>query len=53
MQYLTRRSNQADEQQAGEVLEDLENEGYVETISGEQGEDLVRFTDQAIDEVFD
>ncbi len=50
VQYLTRRSSQAMERDAGGVLDDLEDEGYVETISGEKGE-LVRFTDKAIDEV--
>jgi CTP-dependent riboflavin kinase len=51
VQYLTRQSSQATERHAGGVLDDLEHEGYVETISGEKGE-LVRFTDKAIDEVF-
>ncbi len=51
VQYLTRQSSQATERHAGGVLNDLEDEGYVETTSGEKGE-LVRFTDKAIDEVF-
>jgi CTP-dependent riboflavin kinase len=52
VQYLARRSSQATERDAGGVLDDLEDEGYVETISGEKGE-LVRFTDKAIEEVYD
>jgi CTP-dependent riboflavin kinase len=51
VQYLTRQSSQTTEQDAESILDDLENEGYVETVSGEKGE-LVRFTDKAIDEVF-
>jgi CTP-dependent riboflavin kinase len=51
LQYLTRQSSQATEQHAEGVLSDLEDEGYVETTSGEKGE-LVQFTDKAIDEVF-
>jgi hypothetical protein len=51
VQYLTRQSSQTDERDDGGVLDDLEVEGYVETISGEKGE-LVRFTDKAIDEGF-
>lgn len=51
VQYLTRQSSQTDERNAEGVLDDLENEGYVETVSGEKGE-LVQFTDKAIDEVF-
>lgn len=51
VEYLTRRSSEATEQHAGDVLADLEDEGYVETVSGEKGE-FVRFTDKAIDEVF-
>lgn len=52
VQYLARRSSQATKQHAGDILADLENEGYVETVAGEKGE-LVRFTDKAIDEAFD
>lgn len=51
VEYLTRRLSEATEQHAGDVLDDLEDEGYVETVSGEKGE-FVRFTDKAIDEVF-
>jgi CTP-dependent riboflavin kinase len=51
VQYLTRQSSQATEREAESVLDDLEDEGYVETISGEKGE-FFRFTDKAIDEVF-
>jgi CTP-dependent riboflavin kinase len=51
VQYLTRQQTQASERNAGGVLDDLEDEGYVETTSGEKGE-LVQFTDKAIDEVF-
>ena len=51
VQYLTRQSSQATEREAESVLDDLEDEGYVETISGEKGE-CIRFTDKAIDEVF-
>jgi hypothetical protein len=51
VQYLTRQSGETTEQDAGTVLDDLEDEGYVETVSGEKGE-LVRFTDSAIDEVY-
>jgi hypothetical protein len=51
VQYLTRRSSQTTGQDAGNVLEDLEDEGYVETV-WEGREELVRFTDKAIDEVF-
>ena len=32
------------------ILDNLEEEGYIETVSGEKGE-LVRFTDKAIDQV--
>jgi len=51
VQFLTRQSSQATEREAESVLDDLEDEGYVETISGEKGE-FIRFTDKAIDEVF-
>ena len=51
VQYLTRQSSQTDDRDAGGVLDNLENEGYVETVSGEKGE-LVRFTDKATDEGF-
>ena len=51
VQYLTRKSSQTTEQDAENILDDLENEGYVETVSGEKGE-LVQFTDKAVDEVF-
>jgi hypothetical protein len=51
VQYLTRQSGETTEQDAGNVLDDLKDEGYVETVSGEKGE-LVRFTDRAINEVF-
>ena len=51
VQYLTRRSGQTTGRHAEDVLDDLEDEGYVETISGEKGE-LLRFTEKAIDEVF-
>ena len=51
VQYLTRQSSESTEQDAGGVLADLEDEGYVEMVSGEKGE-LVRFTERAIDEVF-
>jgi CTP-dependent riboflavin kinase len=51
VQYLTRQSSQTTEQDAENILDDLENEGYVETVSGEKGE-LVQFTDKAVDEVF-
>jgi hypothetical protein len=51
VQYLTRQSEETTEQDAGEVLDNLEEEGYVESVSGEKGE-LVRFTERAIDEVF-
>ena len=51
VQYLMRQSSQTTEQDAGSILEDLEREGYVETIS-EGKEELVRFTDKAIDEIF-
>ncbi len=51
VQYLARQSGETTEQDAGNVLDDLEDEGYVETVSGEKGE-LVRFTDRAIDEVY-
>ncbi len=51
VQYLTRQSGQAAERHAGDILDDLENEGYVETISGEKGAELVQFTDKAIEEV--
>ncbi len=51
VQYLSRQSSETTEQDAGGVLADLEDEGYVEMVSGEKGE-LVRFTERAIDEVF-
>ncbi len=51
VQYLTRQSGETTEQDALEILADLEDEGYVETVSGEKG-DLVQFTGRAIDEVF-
>ena len=51
VQYLTRRSSQATEQHAEGILNDLEDKGYVEITSGEK-EELIRFTDKAIDEVF-
>ena len=51
VQYLTRQSSQTTEQDAENILDDLENEGYVETVSGEKGE-LIQFTDKAVDEVF-
>lgn len=51
VQYLTRQSSGTTEQDAEGVLDDLEDEGYVEMVSEEKGE-LVRFTDRAIDEVF-
>ncbi|MBD0357106.1 MAG: hypothetical protein ICV57_08015 [Rubrobacter sp.] len=51
VQYLARRSSQSAERNAGGVLDDLEDAGYIETVSGEKGE-LVRFTDKAIDEAF-
>jgi CTP-dependent riboflavin kinase len=51
VQYLTRQSSQTTEQDAENILADLENEGYVETASGEKGE-LIQFTDKAVDEVF-
>ena len=51
VQYLTRQSSQTTEGDAEDILDNLEDEGYVETISGEKGE-LVRFSDKAIDEVF-
>jgi hypothetical protein len=51
VQYLTRQSSETTEQDAGDVLKDLEDEGCVETVSGEKGE-LVRFTDRSVDEVF-
>ena len=51
VQYLARRSNQATERDASSILDALEDEGYVETTSGEKGE-FVLFTDKAIDEVF-
>ncbi len=51
VQYLTRQSNGTTEQDAEGVLDDLEDEGYVEMVSEEKGE-LVRFTNRAIDEVF-
>jgi hypothetical protein len=50
-QYLTRPSSQTTEGDAEDILNNLEDEGYVETVSGEKGE-LVRFTDKAVDEVF-
>ena len=51
VQYLTRQSSGTTERDAEGVLDDLEDEGYVEMVSEEKGE-LVRFTDRAIDEVF-
>ncbi len=51
VQYLTRQSSETTEQDAEGVLDNLEDEGYVEMDSEEKGE-LVRFTDKAIDEVF-
>jgi hypothetical protein len=51
MQYLTRQSSETTEHGARDVLDDLEDEGYVETVSGEKGE-LVRFTERAIEEGF-
>jgi len=48
--YLTRQSRQTTEQHASSILDNLEEEGYIETVSGEKGE-LVRFTDKAIDQV--
>jgi hypothetical protein len=51
VQYLTRQSSDTTERHAGDVLDILQGEGYVETVSGEKGE-LVRFTDKAIDEGF-
>lgn len=51
VQYLTRQSSETTEQDAEGVLDNLEDEGYVEMVSEEKGE-LVRFTDKAIDEVF-
>jgi DNA-binding PadR family transcriptional regulator len=51
VQYLTRQSSQTTEGDAEDILNNLEDEGYVETVSGEKGE-LVRFSDKAIDEVF-
>ncbi len=51
VQYLTRQSSGTTEQDAEGVLDDLEDEGYVEMVSEEKGE-LVRFTDRSIDEVF-
>ena len=50
VQYLTRQSSESTEQDAGGVLRDMEDEGYIELVSGEKGE-LVRFTERAIDEV--
>jgi CTP-dependent riboflavin kinase len=51
LQYLTRQSSETTEHGARDVLDDLEDEGYVETVSGEKGE-LVRFTERAIEEGF-
>jgi hypothetical protein len=51
VQYLTRQSSQTTEGDAEDILNNLEDEGYVETVSGEKGV-LVRFSDKAIDEVF-
>ena len=51
VQYLTRQSSQTDQRDAGGILDDLEGEGYVETISGEKGK-LLRFTNKAIDAGF-
>ena len=51
VQYLTRQPSETTEQDAEGVLDNLEDEGYVEMDSEEKGE-LVRFTDKAIDEVF-
>lgn len=50
--YLIRGSSQASEQHAKGVLEDLEKEGYLETLLEKKGE-LVRFTDKAIEEVYE
>ena len=50
-QYLTRQSSETTEHGARDVLDDLEDEGYVETVSGEKGE-LVRFMERAIEEGF-
>ena len=52
MQYLTWQSSQADERNAGGVLDDLKDEGHVDTVSGEKGE-FVRLTVKAIDEMVD
>jgi CTP-dependent riboflavin kinase len=51
VQYLMRQSTQSTERDAGTILDDLEDEGYVETVLGEKGE-LVRFTEKAIDKAF-
>jgi hypothetical protein len=51
VQYLTRQSSRTDERDAGGILDELEGEGYAETVSGEKGE-LVRSTDKAIEEGF-
>ena len=52
VQYLTRQSSQTTERDAESILDDLEDEGYIEIVSEEKGE-LVQFTDKAVDEVFD
>ena len=52
VQYLTWQSSQADERNAGGVLDDLKDEGHVDTVSGEKGE-FVRLTVKAIDEMVD
>ena len=51
VQYLARRSSQSAERYAGGVLDDLEDEGYTEIVSGEEGRTR-RVTDKAIDEAF-
>ena len=51
MQYLTRQSSQTTEGDAEDILNNLEDKGYVKTVSGEKGE-LLRFSDKALDEVF-
>jgi hypothetical protein len=51
LQYLTRQSSETTEHGARDVLDELEDEGYVETVSGEKGE-LVRFTERAIEDGF-
>jgi hypothetical protein len=51
VQYLTRQSSQTTEGDAEDILNNLEDKGYVKTVSGEKGE-LLRFSDKALDEVF-